>query len=78
MTHPDTAARRADLEEYQHHIRHPHEADHPNKAICGAIITSMDWVYADIGHAFLSAPLDRIHPCPACAAKIVEVFSTCE
>lgn len=63
------------LKEYQHHIADT-RADRKGMAICGARL--IHWHYMDIDHAFLSAPLDRIQPCPDCAKKVIAVFSACE
>lgn len=64
-----------DLKEYQHHIADTHE-DRKGLAICGARL--VHWSYVDVDHAFVSAPRDHMQPCPACAAKVIAVFSACE
>ena len=65
------------MEDYQHHIRNAH-ADHAGEAICGAKLTGMEWAFVDVDHAFHSTPRDRVQPCPACAAKVIEVFQSAE
>ncbi len=64
-----------DLKEYQRHIADTHE-ERKGLSICGERI--FGWHYMDVDHAFMSAPRDYMQPCPACAAKVVAVFSACE
>lgn len=64
-----------ELKEHQHHIADTHE-DRKGLAICGAHL--VHWSYVDVDHAFMSAPRDRIQPCPDCAKKVIAVFSACE
>lgn len=62
------------LKEWQKHIQHPNEVDNYNESICGQNL-DLQWHYLDIGHAFVSAPKDRLQPCPDCARLVVEVFN---
>ena len=63
--------------EYQKHIKHPH-AGKPKEAVCGEPLTSMDWAFEDIDHAFLSVRASRLQPCPKCAAAVIAVFTEAE
>lgn len=58
------------LKSWQHHIRHTH-VRMTDKAWCGANLSSWDWAYVSIDHATLSAPRDRIQPCPACVKAVI-------
>ena len=66
------------LKDYQCHIMHPNAVDHPDESICGVTGIKNQWHFVDIDHAFLSAPKDRVQPCPNCAAIIIAVFMACE
>jgi hypothetical protein len=58
------------LKEWQHHIKGTH-VKAGGLAWCGKKVTQFDWLYQDIDHAAMSAPFDRIQPCPACVEAIV-------
>ncbi len=56
------------MRSWQKHIAHTH-VELKGMAWCGAPVK--DWAYVDIDHAALSAPFDRLQPCPACIKAVV-------
>lgn len=63
-----------ELEEWQHHIEHTHEAKKREVFWCGAP-WQHEWAFTSIDHAVYTVlNRDRLQPCPACVKAVIAGF----